>query len=269
MSTALPVHPVTGLTALGVTSRGPIWPQLGGDGTGDGNTGDAPPAAGSAKVETAPTGAPEPTAEREPEAAATGDPKPTEEEGKPSSTAPKRGGNSTAEDPKVREARNEAKAARKQFDDLKEMFGKAFGFVADESEADPAKLAARVQASAKEAREAQSELAVFRAAPKDVDTQALVDSRSFARALHKLDLTADDFDQSVADLIAEHVEKHPKFKLAAAPAPKPPARSGADTGSGSGESGQLTYEQYKAMLPQERVKAVKDGRANHILGRTK
>lgn len=29
----LPVHPATGLTALGWTSRGPIWPVLGGDGT--------------------------------------------------------------------------------------------------------------------------------------------------------------------------------------------------------------------------------------------
>lgn len=37
----LPVHPTTGLTALGWTSRGPIWPILGGDGTGDGNTGDS------------------------------------------------------------------------------------------------------------------------------------------------------------------------------------------------------------------------------------
>ncbi|QDH47610.1 major head protein [Gordonia phage Madeline] len=36
----LPVHPLTGLRALGMTSRGPIWPQLGGDGNGDGNTGD-------------------------------------------------------------------------------------------------------------------------------------------------------------------------------------------------------------------------------------
>lgn len=31
----LPTHPRTGLTALGWTSRGPIWPVLGGDGTGD------------------------------------------------------------------------------------------------------------------------------------------------------------------------------------------------------------------------------------------
>lgn len=40
-TTYLPRHPVTGLRALGLTKRGaPIWPVLGGDGTGDGNTGD-------------------------------------------------------------------------------------------------------------------------------------------------------------------------------------------------------------------------------------
>lgn len=37
-STDLPVHPTTGLVALGVTSRGPVWPVMGGDGTGDGST---------------------------------------------------------------------------------------------------------------------------------------------------------------------------------------------------------------------------------------
>ena len=36
----LPKHPITGLTALGIGKRGPIWPALGGNGEGDGNTGD-------------------------------------------------------------------------------------------------------------------------------------------------------------------------------------------------------------------------------------
>ena len=40
-STTLPIHPVTGLRALGMTKRGPIWPVIGGNGEGDGNTGDA------------------------------------------------------------------------------------------------------------------------------------------------------------------------------------------------------------------------------------
>lgn len=36
----LPIHPTTGLRALGYTSRGPVWPALGGSGDGDGGTGD-------------------------------------------------------------------------------------------------------------------------------------------------------------------------------------------------------------------------------------
>ena len=37
----LPVHPFTGLTALGILPSGRVvWPVLGGDGTGDGDTGD-------------------------------------------------------------------------------------------------------------------------------------------------------------------------------------------------------------------------------------
>lgn len=41
-STTLPIHPVTGLRALGMSKRGPIWPVIGGNGEGDGNTADAP-----------------------------------------------------------------------------------------------------------------------------------------------------------------------------------------------------------------------------------
>lgn len=36
----LPIHPVTGLRALGIGRRGPIWPVMGGNGEGDGNTTD-------------------------------------------------------------------------------------------------------------------------------------------------------------------------------------------------------------------------------------
>ncbi|QDP43634.1 scaffolding protein [Gordonia phage PhorbesPhlower] len=42
----LPVHPVTGLRALGFTKRGPVWPVLGGSGEGEGGGeggGETPP----------------------------------------------------------------------------------------------------------------------------------------------------------------------------------------------------------------------------------
>jgi len=45
--TTLPIHPTTGLRALGFSKRGPIWPVLGGDGNGDGNTGDGDDDGGS------------------------------------------------------------------------------------------------------------------------------------------------------------------------------------------------------------------------------
>ncbi len=272
MSSALPIHPLTGLQAIGFTRRGPIWPQLGGDGTGDGNTGDAPAAdtgstGGEGDTPPAPeSGSGEPASKGNAPESGSG-----EAGGTGGEPAPKRR-SSTAEDPKVRAARNEAATAKQEMADLKQAFGKALGFVTDDGEADPKKLAAQVESHAKDAREAKAELAVFRAAPKDVDTQSLIDSRSFAKKLHGLDPAADDFEQQVTDLVAQEVEKNPRYRLtpAAPAAPKPPARSGADTGSGSnGNSGQLTYEQYKAMAPADRVQAVKDGRANQILGRTK
>lgn len=275
MSTAaLPKHPVTGLTALGYTSRGPIWPQLGGDGTGDGNTGDTGETDGDASGEGAASGSASTGASGDSDAgtggadsgAGTGETGGESATGEPS----KRGGNSTATDPKVRAARNEAAQAKKEFEDFKTAIGKALGYVPDEADTDPAKLAARLADSSKEATDAKAELAVFRAAPKDVDAQALVDSRRFTNALHKLDQSADDFDEKLAELITAEVEKNPaKFKIAAAPAaPKPPGQSGADTGAGKGESGgQLTYAQYQALTPAERIKATREGRANQVLGR--
>lgn len=52
----LPVHPVTGLRALGIGKRGPIWPVLGGSGEGseggnDGGTGGTETGAGEGGTE--------------------------------------------------------------------------------------------------------------------------------------------------------------------------------------------------------------------------
>lgn len=287
MSIALPIHPVTGLRALGIGRRGPIWPQLGGDGTGDGNTGNA----GDSGDKGATTGGDEDTGEAG--AATGGDTGAGSTEGNAgpgddgeagaggaatgaggdgeAKPAAKRGGNSTAEDPKVRAARNEAKAAKDEVAALKTAFAKALGLDGDKAETDPKKLADQLATSTREAREKDAELAVYRGVPKDVDAQALLDSRAFVKDLHKLDPAADDFDEQRDALISKYAEKNPsKFKIApAAPAaPKPPARSGGDTTGGSGENGgQLSYEQYKALPREERMKAVREGRANTILGR--
>ncbi|AMS02575.1 head scaffolding protein [Gordonia phage Yvonnetastic] len=52
----LPVHPVTGLRALGYTSRGPIWPQLGGSPENDPEPGGGDP---NKDPDSAPPGDPE------------------------------------------------------------------------------------------------------------------------------------------------------------------------------------------------------------------
>lgn len=46
----LPIHPTTGLTALGIGKRGPIWPVLGGNGEGDGGTGEGDNKGGDPKI---------------------------------------------------------------------------------------------------------------------------------------------------------------------------------------------------------------------------
>ncbi|MCU1647168.1 MAG: hypothetical protein JWN03_7443 [Nocardia sp.] len=184
---------------------------------------------------------------------------------------------STADDPRLRSARNDAakyrtraSKAETDLDAFKEQVGKLFGFVSDDDANDPKKLTAQLEATVKDANEARVELAVYRAAGKDIDAEALLDSRTFASVVSKLDHTADDFAAQVAAEITKVVEKNPtKFRLTAvAEPPKPPKRSGSDTGNGKGEnSGQLTYAQYQALSPADRVKAVKEGRANQILGR--
>ncbi|KZM75751.1 hypothetical protein [Nocardia terpenica] len=186
---------------------------------------------------------------------------------------------SQADDPRLRSARNDAakyrtraSKAETDLDAFKQQVGKLFGFVSDDEATDPKKLTTQLESAVKDANEARVELAVYRTAGKDVDADALLDSRAFSAAISKLDLTADDFAAQVAAEISKAVEKNPnKFRLTpVAEPPKPPKRSGADTGSGKGEnSGQLTYAQYQALSPSERVKAVQEGRANQILGRRK
>lgn len=277
MSTAtLPIHPDTGLTALGLTSKGrPIWPVLGGDGTGDGNTGDAPPAGDDTGADT--DDGDSGNVDQDPgETGGTGD-----EDTTGSDQAP---AGSQSSDPALRQARNqaasyrtkataleqqlaEAKKSASQFDALKQSLGKAFGFVEDEENPDPKQLVAKLDAAAKTARESQTHLAVYKlASKKGVDADALLDSNAFTSALGKLDPDSDDFAAQVGAEITKAVDKNPRYKLAPQ-TPPPPARSGSDTGAGQGEaSGQLTYAQYQALPRDERIKAVKAGRCASFLG---
>ena len=277
-SASLPIHPDTGLTALGLTSKGrPIWPVLGGDGTGDGNTGDAP-----AGEDTDPGDGGDGDGEavdQVPEGGNGGGEDTTGSGGQ----AP---AGSQSSNPALRQARNEAATYRTKataleqqlaeaqknagaFDALRQQLGKALGYVDDDEQPDPKKLAADLATQAQAAKESQIQLAVYRAAAKKgADPEALLDSRGFLAALDKFDPSADDLLSLVGAEITKAVEKNPRYKLAPQ-TPPPPGRSGTDTSGGQGEnSAQLTPEQYRALSPAERQKATREGRANRILGRT-
>ena len=262
-TSTLPIHPVTGLSALDVIGGRPVWPILGGDGTGDGDTGDKPvedadaDEGGDTPAEESGAGADDTDA----------DEKPTDAD-----EAPK---GSQADDPKLRAARNdaakyrtEAAAAKKAVEELKSSLGKALGFVSADKDADPKEVAAKLTSALDDAKQSKVELAVYRSAGKDVDVDALLDSRAFASAIGKLDPSSDDFDSELKALVKKTVAGNPKYK--AEPAVKVPDRSGADTGKGDRDNaGQLTYAEYQKLSPAERMKATKEGRADKVLGRSK
>lgn len=70
--------------------------------------------------------------------------------------------------------------------ELAQQIGKALGLVEDEA-TDPAKLTEQLTAQTAQARQAQVELAVYRAAGTEFDPAALLDSRSFAASLKDVD----------------------------------------------------------------------------------
>ncbi|HVK25052.1 MAG TPA: hypothetical protein VM677_27140 [Actinokineospora sp.] len=130
-----------------------------------------------------------------------------------------------------------SKAAETAKAELAQQIGKALGLVKNDEPADPAKLAAQAAESAETARQAQVELAVFKAAvPAGADPIKLTDSRSFMAKVTKLDPTADGFGKKVADAVAEHIEANPNAKTT----PAAPPRSGAPVGGGTPAGGRST-----------------------------
>ncbi|WP_214317049.1 DUF7239 family protein [Nonomuraea sediminis] len=129
--------------------------------------------------------------------------------------------------------------------DFAQQIAKALGLVAEEEKPlDPQQvidtLTAERDTTAKERdaekerhRRALIELAVHRASQKvGADPDALLDSRSFLKAVRDMDPDADDFSTSLTDTIQTAVENNPKFK--AATQAGPPARSGGEFTGGPG-----------------------------------
>ncbi|MEV0379800.1 hypothetical protein [Nonomuraea sp. NPDC050643] len=97
-------------------------------------------------------------------------------------------------------------------------------------------------------RRALIELAVHRASQKvGADPDALLDSRSFLKAVRDMDPDADDFSAGLAETIQTAVENNPKFKSATQAGP--PARSGGEFTGGPGErasSSEPSIDEFRA-----------------------
>lgn len=99
-----------------------------------------------------------------------------------------------------------AQAADEARNEFAQQIGKILGLVADESEVDPKALTEQLTASQAQARQAQVELAVFRAAAgTDADPAALLDSRAFLAKVADIDPgDSDGIKQAIADVVASN-----------------------------------------------------------------
>jgi hypothetical protein len=135
-------------------------------------------------------------------------------------------------------AAQKAAAGDERFANATEAFMKALGLTPepDEPERSPEDLLGEITTKYQQSR---IELAVYRAAGAyEADPDALLDSRGFLSKAHALDLSADDFEDAIAEAIADAVDSNPKLRAAPAFEPAPAAPSGGDFGGGpAGRSG--------------------------------
>ncbi|MCQ1575388.1 hypothetical protein [Streptomyces parvus] len=167
--------------------------------------------------------------------------------------------------------------AKDDQDTLMKRVATAFGLETDEAKPPtPEELAkqleeaqTRTKASDDRVRQTQVELAVYKTAARHGgDPDALLDSRSFANAIEKLDPTAADFDEQVGKAVKTAVDSNKKL-AAKVPQPKEPEPTPAGgapmDGAGNGKR-QLGAADVKRMTPAEITKAVQEGRLNAYLG---
>jgi hypothetical protein len=121
------------------------------------------------------------------------------------------------------------KAADDARNEITQTLGKALGLIKDgDDKPDPAKLAQQITETAATARQAQTELAVYKAANKQgADADALLDSRAFLAKIAELDPTKTaDIEKAIKDAVTDN----PKLKTVQAA-----GTSGANFTGGSGE----------------------------------
>ncbi|WP_435285234.1 hypothetical protein [Streptomyces bacillaris] len=177
---------------------------------------------------------------------------------------------------KQKRAEDKQRAADEQTAFMKKVAA-AFGLETDEAKPPtPEELAKQLdeargetKESRAQARQTQVELAVYKTAGKHGgDPDALLDSRNFAKAIEKLDPTADGFDEAVAKAVKAAVDSNSNL-AAKAPQPKEPEPTPAGgapmDGAGNGKR-QLGEADRKRMTPEEIDKATREGRFNAYLG---
>lgn len=237
----------------------------------------------------APEGNPAPTPP-EPTAPATPEPGPAKPADEPKGKAPKFEGEfdpvkferlveNLRGDVAAEKAKREALEQKAKDDqaDLMKRVAKAFGLATDEeTPPTPEELAKQLEASRGEtkesreqARQTQVELAVYKTAGKyGGDPDALLDSRSFANAIAKLDPTVDDFDEQVGKAVKKAVDGNAKL-AAKAPEPKqepePTPAAGAPMDGTPGGKRQYTAAEVERMTPADIKKALAEGRLDSYL----
>ena len=100
--------------------------------------------------------------------------------------------------------RENAKAARAEFGAFKDAFAKALGIDGEKS-LTPEQLTAQVTEQTSRAEKAERLLAVTRAMPATVDSDALLDSSAFQKAISGVE------PDKVAETVTSFVEQHPRF----------------------------------------------------------
>ncbi|MFJ6363438.1 hypothetical protein ACIQIE_19940 [Streptomyces globisporus] len=177
---------------------------------------------------------------------------------------------------KAKRTAAEQKAKDDQAAFMKKVAG-AFGLETDEQKpptpeelsAQLAEAQTRTKASDDRARQTQVELAVYKTAGKHGgDPDALLDSRSFAKAIEKLDPSDDGFGEAVAKAVKAAVDSNSKLAAKATQQKEPeptPAGGAPMDGAGNGKR-QLGAADVARMTPAEITKAVQEGRLNAYLG---
>lgn len=161
-------------------------------------------------------------------------------------------------------ARADAKAANERMAAVL----KAAGLTPDGKE-DPAealkKAAEERDKATTTARETALELAVYKVANKadsGVNAEAVLDSRSFRSKVADLDPSSSDFGDKVSAAIKDAVKANPNLAAAKQGAA---GKSGGDFSSGTGAGQPISEEQLAKMSNADKVKALREGKLQHLL----